>query len=110
MQLPSGFERFMGNEKLVPLSVERLKEMSEWPAMSSSQTTLMLPFLSTAICAFNEPPGLVDTILGDENVAPPSLEPVTQTARFPVSIYQTTLMLPAVTRASCSTRHHAVVL
>src|SRR5882762_5175505 len=34
IQLPSGFERFMGNENLVPLSVERLKKMSKWPAIS----------------------------------------------------------------------------
>src|SRR5947199_10669584 len=39
IQLPSEFERFTGGEKVVPLSVERLKEMSEWRAMSSSQPT-----------------------------------------------------------------------
>ena len=110
MQLPSGFERFMGGEKFRPLSVERLKEMSEWPAMSSSQTTLMLPFLSTAICAFNEPPGLVDTILGDENVAPPSLELLNQMARLPVSLSQRTLMLPVVSTAICGTEYKAVFI
>src|SRR5882762_5677237 len=70
---PGVADRFLGNEKVAPLSAERLREMSEWLAMSSSQSTLMLPFLSTAICGFNEPPVLVETMFGDENVAPPSL-------------------------------------
>ena len=110
IQLPSGFERFTGGEKVVPLSVERLKEMSEWLAISSSQTTLMLPLLSTAICGPIDPLGLVDTIFGAENVFPPSLEPLNQTARLPVSLSQTTLMLPAVSTAICGTENKAVFI
>src|SRR6266480_3307713 len=79
-------DRFLGDEKVAPLSTERLRKMSKLPPQSFDQTTLMLPFLSTAICAFNEPPGLVETILGDENVAPPSLELLNQMARLPVSL------------------------
>src|SRR5882724_2805466 len=95
--LPRGFERFNGSEKFAPLSAERLKEMSECPAVSSSQTTLMAPFLSTAICGSIEPPVLVESIFGAENVAPPLLEPLNQAARLPVSLSQTTLMLAACT-------------
>jgi len=91
----------MGDEKVAPLSAERLKEMSEWPARSSSQRTLMLPFLSTAICGSIEPAVLVESIFGAENVAPPSLEPLNQMARLPVSLSQTTLMLPALCTAIC---------
>src|SRR5437899_8026404 len=50
MQLPSGFERFMGGEKFRPLSVERLKEMSEWPAMRSEEHTSELQSLRHLVC------------------------------------------------------------
>src|SRR5438132_5815132 len=81
--------------------------MSEWLAISSSQTTLMLPSLSTVICGFNEPLGLVESIFGAENVAPPSLELLNQMARLPVSLSQTTLILPTVSTAICGTEYIA---
>src|SRR6266849_4391870 len=102
LEPPRPLERFLGiGEKVVPLSVERLEEMSEWPAISSSQTTLMLPFLSTAICGvIEEPVGLFETITGVENVAPPSAERVKKTSGLPgVSSSQTTLMLPLASSA-----------
>src|SRR6266513_1854778 len=84
--------------------------MSEWPAISSSQTTLMLPLLSTAICGPIDPLGLVETIFGAENVFPPSLEPLNQMARLPVSLSQTVLMLPAVSTAICGAEYKSVFI
>src|SRR5882724_1223542 len=103
-------EMFFGPEKLTPPSVERLMKISKLPGLSFAQTTLILPFLSTAICGSIEPAVLVESIFGAENVAPPSLEPLNQMARLPVSLSQTTLMLPAVSTAICGTENKAVVI
>jgi len=47
---PVLLERFLGVEKVVPPSVERLRKISALPGLLSAQTTLMLPFESKAIC------------------------------------------------------------
>src|SRR6267142_1121416 len=110
IKLPWGFERFVGvRKKCAPPSVERLKEMFERPAISSSQTTLMLPFLSRAICGSIEPLGLVEIMFGAENVTPPSIELLKRIPRLILprprgsSVSQTTLMLPALSTAICGT-------
>src|SRR6266852_5510402 len=74
LELPILRERDLSAGKVAPLSAERLKEMSEWPAVSSSQTTLMLPFSSSAMRGLKEKPELLERFLGVENVVPPSVE------------------------------------
>src|SRR5439155_1307270 len=101
-------DRFCALENVTLPSLERTKKMSA--GLLSSQTTLMLPLLSTAICGPIDPLGLVDTIFGAENVFPPSLEPLNQMARLPLSLSQTTLMLPAVSTAICGTEYKAVFI
>jgi len=71
---PGLLERFTGREKLMPPSVERLNRILdrilELLAVSSSQTTKMLPTESTAVCGVNEPCEsieLFEILFGGEN-------------------------------------------
>src|SRR6266849_2459635 len=76
VELPVEFlERFScGVEKVAPLSAERLKETWARVLKSFSQTTLMLPVASTAICGFAESEGSLEILTGVEKVTPPSVE------------------------------------
>src|SRR6266702_4306922 len=49
--VPPSLEMFEGVEKLAPPSAERLKKISELPRELSTQTRLILPPASTAICS-----------------------------------------------------------
>src|SRR5579859_6456293 len=75
--------------------------MSEWPRVSSSHTTLMLPPRSTANCGETEPAALIERIAGAEKVMPPSVERLKAMPRLSVSFSQTMKMLPLVSTASC---------
>src|ERR1700757_1302101 len=90
-ELPALLDTFFGVEKVAPLSVERLKDMSDWKLKSSSQATLMLPSAPTAICGPNEPLGFLAKFTGAENVVP-SVECVKRTPFVTSSFSQTTLM------------------
>src|SRR5438876_197591 len=59
-ETPEMLDRFLGVEKVAPPSVERLKKISKLPGVLSSQTTLMLPLESTAICGNTEDPALLE--------------------------------------------------
>jgi hypothetical protein len=86
-------ERFIGAEKVVPPSAERLKNTFEVLKKSglSCQTTLMLPPASTAMRGLKEEAGLLERLLCAENVAPPSEERPNKILEFvSVSSSQTT--------------------
>src|SRR5437667_380360 len=86
-------ERFFGAEKVTPPLLERQKKILKLPGVLSSQTTLMLPLESTAICGNTEEPALLERFLGVEKVTPPSVERLKKISKLPDSS-QTTLMLP----------------
>src|SRR6266446_303810 len=71
-----------------------------------AQTTLMLPFLSTAICASDDKPKSLSRSLErfcGVNVAPPSLERAKKMSKFPLLVLlscQITSILPTASRAS----------
>src|SRR6266446_2471903 len=67
---PRLLDRFLGIEKVAPLSDERLKKMSGLPGPSFSHATLMLPVRSTVTCGLTEFPMLLERLFGIEKVAP----------------------------------------
>src|ERR1051325_1932185 len=76
--------------------------MSEVGEVSSSQTTLMFPPRSTAICGNTEPLVFVESIRGAAKVTPLSRERLKRMPREPPeSVSQTTKMLPAESAATC---------
>src|SRR6185437_16911287 len=76
------FDRFIGVVKLTPAFVEWLNIMSRLPGVSSSQTTLTLPALPTAIRGLNESPDVLERFIGAENVAPPFVERLNKILEF----------------------------
>src|SRR5437867_100304 len=71
-------DRFLGDEKVVPLSTERLRKMSKLPPQSFDQTTLILAPRSTPILGLLElaiqlPSGF-ERFTGGEKVVPLSVE------------------------------------
>src|SRR6266852_4866834 len=81
----------------------RLKRIWEGPGVRSCQTTLILPFLSTATCAASDKPASLERFCGAENVAPPSLKRAKMMSGLePKGLSsQDTLILPLASRASC---------
>src|SRR5262249_49438640 len=75
--------------------------------MVSSQTTLIFPAASTAICDAMEPPALVETKTGAEKVAPPSSERLNMMPSKPESLSQTTKTLPEESAATCGLEESA---
>src|SRR6266852_5597088 len=95
-------ERFCGAEKVAPPSLERLKRMSQLPGVSSTQTTLRAPLLSTEMRGLKENPELLEMFVGVENVKPPSVERLNRILELvAVSSSHTTLMLPAASTPTC---------
>src|SRR5690242_11041630 len=70
----ASFERSCGFAKVFPPSVEREKKTSRFPGESSSQTTFIPPFASSAIRGLNENPEVFERLFGVEKVNPPSVE------------------------------------
>src|SRR5260370_34319777 len=70
---PTLLDTFVGIEKVVPPSVERLRKISALPGLLSAQTTSMLPVESKAICGWNALASL-ERFLGVEKVPPQSLD------------------------------------
>src|SRR2546428_101581 len=100
---PVLLERFVGVEKVVPPSVERLRKISALPGLLSAQATLMLPFESKAICGWPDFVSL-ERFLGTENVPPPSLERLKKVSIIPgPKPRQITLMFPLESMATCGT-------
>src|SRR5713226_7156243 len=79
----------------------RLKRIWEGPGVRSCQTTLMLPFLSTATCSASDKPASLERFCGvGENVAPPSLERAKKMSPLPTVVSsQATLILPPASTA-----------
>src|SRR3977135_1564164 len=102
VELAASCDRFCGLEKFAPPSMERLKKIS-FPAALFTQTTLMWPWLSTAMCGLGTKPELLDIWTGDKNVAPPSCEQLNRIFELLVemSSSHTTLILPAGSTAVC---------
>src|SRR5580765_4806788 len=63
---PGSLERLCGAEKVIPPSIERLKNTVLYPGLSSHQTTFMLPLESTATCCTQELPGSFEIFCGGE--------------------------------------------
>src|SRR5216684_4331703 len=108
VQALCAWERFLGVEKVTPPSVERLKKMSKMLPLGSSlpsQTKLMLPLESRAICSTAEKSKVFERFLGVEKVAPPSVERLKKIAGLPKkgTSFQTTLMLPLESTATSGT-------
>src|SRR5437016_5202380 len=76
--------------------------MSRRAAVISSQTVLMFPLESKAICGLSDAPKLFETFLGVEKGAPPSVERLRKTSKLPGLLScQTTSMLPLESKAIC---------
>src|SRR6266849_535297 len=71
-------------------SAERVKKTPRLFRASSSQTTLMLPWASTAMRGLKEEPKPLERFVGVENVAPPSVERLNRIFAVAVSSSQTT--------------------
>ena len=74
MDGPGLFETFVVLENVTPVSVERLKKMSEFPGVLSLHAMLMFPAASNANFGATELPGLLDTLRGAEKVTPLSAD------------------------------------
>jgi hypothetical protein len=74
--LAKAFAICVGAEKDAPPSVEPLKKVVIWPALSALQTRSTFPEDVTAILTFptDVPVGVLDKFAGAEKVAPPSLD------------------------------------
>ena len=84
---------------MTPPLLERQKKILKLPGVLSSQTTLMLPLESTAICGNTEEPALLERFLGVEKVTPPSVERLKKISKLPVMLSsQITLILPLESR------------
>src|SRR5437016_3693829 len=78
----------------------RLKKICETPGVRSCQATLMLPFLSAAICGAEDRPELLERLSGvGKNVAPESVERVKKMSGLPgvLSCQATLILAPAST-------------
>src|SRR6266852_450787 len=81
----------------------RLKRIWEGPGVRSCQTTLILPFLSTATCSASDKPASLERFCGvGENVVPPSTERAKKMSPLTTVLSsQTTLTLPPASSAIC---------
>src|SRR6266849_4403695 len=80
----------------------RLKRIWEGPGVRSCQTTLILPFLSTATCSASDKPASLERFCGvGENVVPPSTERAKKMSPLPTVVSsQATLILPLESTAN----------